>query len=64
MWDDAPDNAATLVVSAPTPGALYSSFATSETVKAWLRPLVWLGIDIVGRSNYSNFNFDKITAKR
>lgn len=56
MWDDAPDNAATLVVSAPTPGALYSSSATSEPVKAWLRPLVWLGIDIAGRSNYSNFN--------
>lgn len=58
MWDDAPDNAATLVVSAPTPGALYSSLATSEPVKAWLRPLVrlGLGIDIAGRSKYRNFN--------
>lgn len=56
MWDDAPDNAATLVVSTPTPGALYSSLATSETVKAWLRPLVRLGIDIAERTNYSNFN--------
>lgn len=56
MWDDAPDNVATIIVSAPTPGALNSSLATSESVKAWLRPLVWLGIDIAGRSKYSNFN--------